>query len=76
MDVATNWLFCDSTDVADASMMVYSLVEMARVNGINPQKYLEQLLEARPHKDMTDEELETLTPWAPSIQASCVNKSE
>jgi len=54
--------------------MVYSLVEMARVNGINPPKYLEQLLEARPHKDMTDEELETLTPWAPSIQASYVNK--
>ena len=30
-----NRLFCDSTDGADASMMVYSLLETARANGLN-----------------------------------------
>ncbi len=40
-----NWLFCDSTDGADASMAIFSLLETARANGLNPQKYLEYLLE-------------------------------
>ncbi len=71
-----NWLFCDTTDGADASMMVYSLLETARANGLNPQKYLEYLLEARPGKDMSDEELDALAPWNAKVQACCVNKSE
>lgn len=45
-----NWLFRDSTDGADASMMIYSLLETARSNSLNPQKYLKYLLEARPNK--------------------------
>lgn len=35
-----NWLFCDTTDGADASMMVFSLLETTRANDINPFKYL------------------------------------
>ena len=70
-----NWLFCDTTDGADASMMVYSLLETARANGLNPQKYLEYLLEARPNKNMSDGELENIAPWSPKVQACCVNKS-
>ena len=70
-----NWLFCDSTDGADASMMVYSLLETARANGLNPQKYLEYLLEARPDESMSDEELENMSPWNPKVQELCVNKS-
>lgn len=70
-----NWLFCDSTDGADASMMVYSLLETARANGLNPQKYLEYLLEARPNANMSDEELENMAPWNPTVQECCVNKS-
>ena len=71
-----NWLFCDSTDGADASMMVYSLLETARANGLNPQKYLEYLLEARPNEAMSDEQLEALAPWSPVVQECCVNKDE
>ena len=70
-----NWLFCDSTDGADASMMVYSLLETAKSNGLNPQKYLEYLLEARPNKKMTDDKLESIAPWSPIVQNCCVNKS-
>lgn len=70
-----NWLFCDTTAGADASMMVYSLLETARSNGLNPQKYLEYLLEARPNKNMSDEELEDLAPWSSKVQECCVNKS-
>ena len=71
-----NWLFCDSTEGADASMAVYTLLETARANGLNPLKYLEFLLEARPNDKMTDEELESLTPWSNTVQEYCINKSE
>lgn len=71
-----NWLFCDSTEGADASMAVYTLLETARANRLNPLKYLEFLLEARPNINMTDEELEVLTPWSNIVQECCVNKSE
>ena len=70
-----NWLFCDPTAGTDASMMVYSLLETARANGLNPQKYLEYLLEIRPGNNMSDEELEIMAPWSPEVQACCVNKS-
>lgn len=70
-----NWLFCDTTDGADASMMVYSLLETARANGLNPQKYLEYPLEARLNKNMSGEELENMASWNPKIQECCVNKS-
>ena len=48
---------------------------MSRANGLNPQKYLEYILEARPNQNMTDEELENLAPWSPKAQECCVNKS-
>ena len=70
-----NWLFCDTAEGADASMMVYSLLETARANGLNPQKYLEYLLAARPDKNMTDRELENMALWSPAVQKCCVNKS-
>lgn len=70
-----NWLFCDTTDGADASMAVYSLLETARANGLNPEKYLEYLLEARPNKNMSDKELEQLMPWSEAAQNQCTNKS-
>lgn len=57
-------------------MMVYSLLETARANGLNPQKYLEYLPEGRPNEEMSDEQLETMAPWSPMVQECCVNKDE
>ena len=57
-------------------MMAYSLLETTRANGLNPQKYLEYLLEARPDKNMSDEELENMDPWSPKVHECCVNKSK
>jgi len=65
----------DTTAGADASMMVYSLLETARANGLNPQKYLEYLLEARLDKNMSDEKLENMAPWNPKVQECCINKA-
>lgn len=71
-----NWLFCDTTDGADASMVLYSLLETARANGLNPQKYLEYLLEVRPRAAMSDAELESFAPWSNPVQECCVNRSK
>ncbi len=71
-----NWLFCDSTSGANASMIVYTLLETAKANGLNPERYLEYLLESRPNVSMSDEELELLSPWSPIVQEHCVNKAE
>lgn len=71
-----NWLFCDSTDGADASMMICSLLETARANGLNSQKYLEYLLEARPNENISEEELEGMALWNPTVQECCVNNHD
>ena len=65
------WLFSDTQDGADASMTVFSLIETAKANGIDPQKYLEFLLEHRPDSDISDEELEELMPWSNTAKLSC-----
>ena len=70
-----NWLFCDTTDGADASMMVFSLLEITRANGINPYKYLEFLLESRPNEKMIDEQLNSLSPWNENVKQICQNNS-
>ena len=65
-----NWLFCDTPKGAEASAVVYSLVESAKANGIEPFAYLQHVLVQLPYfgKSPSHEELETLMPWASHIQ--------
>ena len=42
-----NWLFCDTPNGAQASAIVYTMVEMAKANGVNVYHYLTYLLEKR-----------------------------
>ena len=65
-----NWLFCDTAKGAEASAIVYSMVETAKANGIEPFAYLQHVLVQLPYlgKNHSHEELEALMPWAPYIQ--------
>ena len=65
-----NWLFCDTTKGAEASAIVYSMVESAKANGVEPFAYLQHVLLQLPYlgKTHSHEELESLMPWAPYIQ--------
>ena len=47
------------------------ILETARANGLNPYKYMEYILEARPDGRMTDKELEALSPWNKNIKKLC-----
>ena len=59
-----NWLFCNTPSGAYASAVMYSLTETAKANGLNPQKYLQQVFEALPLIGEEDtESLKKLLPW-------------
>ena len=66
-----NWLFSDTQDGAEASMKVYTMIETAKANDLDPQKYLSFLLEHRPSAKMSDDELEQLAPWSKLAQETC-----
>lgn len=64
-----NWLFCDTPGGAQASAMVYTMVEMAKANGVNVYHYLTYLLEKLPNDRMSDGELESMAPWNEEVKA-------
>ena len=47
------------------------MVEMAKAHSLNIEDYLVFLLNARPHKGMSDAELEQLMPWSENARANC-----
>ena len=56
-----NFLFCDSVAGANASANLYSLIETAKANGIEPYAYLKLLFTELP-KASTVEDVEALLP--------------
>jgi len=70
-----NWLFCDTPKGADASALIYSLVETAKANGINVRKYLERIFTVMPTENWRadPEVLENLMPWSAYIQKNFKN---
>ena len=64
-----NWLFSSSVEGANVSAVVYTMVEMAKAYDLNIYGYLKFLLEHRPSKDMTDEQLAELAPWSEKLQS-------
>jgi len=66
-----NWLFSDTMDGAEASMGVYTIVEMAKLHCLEPYKYMKYILEQRPTYQSSDEELEKLAPWSDNVQEIC-----
>ena len=65
-----NWLFCATPNGAQASAIVYTMVEMTKANGVNVYHYLTYLLEKIPGSRMSDDELELLSPWNESVKAA------
>ena len=68
-----NWLFSESQEGAEASAIVYSMVEMAKAHNLNIYKYLKFLLEQRPNSKMTDEQLSAVLPWNQEVIETCHN---
>jgi len=58
-----NWLFSDTVHGAKASANLYSLIETAKGNGLEPYAYLKRVFTALPAAT-TVEDIEALLPWA------------
>lgn len=58
-----NWMFANSQAGAKASANLYSLVETAKANGLNPYEYLKHLFTELP-KATTDADLDQCLPWS------------
>ena len=57
-----NWLFSDTPKGAKASAALYSLIETAKLNGLEPHEYLHTVYSRLPQAE-TVEAIETLLPW-------------
>ena len=68
-----NWLFAGSPKGARASACVYSLVETAKANNLDPFLYIRTLLEEIPGSDYraNPETMENLMPWSDYTQTVC-----
>lgn len=64
-----NFLFSDTPRGAKASAGIYSIVTTAKMNGLNPRKYIEWLLTIMPNtKDIGDPTvLDSMMPWSNSL---------
>ena len=71
-----NWLFCDTPHGAQASAIVYTMVEMAKANGVNVYHYLTYLLEKLPDDSMSDNELDQLAPWNEKVKIEIERRAE
>ena len=64
-----NWLFANTPRGARASAIIYSMVETAKENRLNPYAYLTYLFEKLPNLDsQRNEALDPLLPWNVSLQ--------
>ena len=61
------WLFSDTVHGAVASANLYSLVETAKANGVEPHAYLSLLFERLPYAK-TLEDFETRLPWNVNVK--------
>jgi hypothetical protein len=56
------WLFSDTQAGADASARLYSLIETAKANNLEPYAYLRHVFTELP-KAKTQVDIEALLPW-------------
>ena len=64
------WLFSDTPDGAEATAVIYSLMETAKANRLRLEDYIQYLLTALPERLATDPKADIvdLLPWSDSIQ--------
>lgn len=71
-----NWLFSNTPKGAASSATIYSIVETAKENGLNPFEYLKYLFDKLPNSDLTGiNTLDGFMPWSSSLPEKCRVKS-
>lgn len=68
------WLISNIPQGARASAIIYSMVETAIANGLNPYYYLRYLFEQLPNMNLTDmDALDQVLPWSVTLPVSCIS---
>jgi hypothetical protein len=71
-----NWLFSNTPKGAASSAVIYSIIETAKENGLNPFKYLMYLFDNLPNIDIQDKEiLDKFLPWSTILPDECKIKN-
>ncbi len=66
-----NWLFANTPKGARASAVIYSIIESAKENRLNPYAYLNYLVEKLPNLDSEENDaLDCLLPWAVNLKSN------
>jgi transposase len=65
-----NWLFANTPRGAKASAILYSIIETAKENGVNPYEYLTYVFKNAPNWDVRHNVnyLELLMPWSHTVK--------
>ena len=74
-----NWQLIDTVNGAQASAVVYSIVETAKANNLKPYEYLKYLLTELPDrldKKNSELNLDDLLPWSSDLPAICKKKTK
>lgn len=73
-----NWPFSDTVKGAKSSAVIYSLIETAKANGIEPYTYLNLILTDMQYmgRPFSNEELENFMPWSEEIKDSIAKRIE
>lgn len=67
-----NWIFSNSMKGAKSSAIIYSIVETAKENNLNPFHYLTHVLEQLSWIDVSDPAaVEQLLPWSTALPDNC-----
>ena len=68
-----NRLFSDTPDGAQTKAQVYTIMETAKVNGLNLEKYISNLATVPSKCSAKDPKaaVDALLPWAESVQTLC-----
>ena len=73
-----NWKLIDTVHGAQASAILYSIVETAKANGLNIYQYFRHLLTVIPQhmEDTTLDFLDDLLPWSKNLPEICRKKKK
>lgn len=64
-----NWLFADSMEGAKTNAVMYSIIECAKINKLNIQKYINYILKELPQIEnmQKEEEIKKYLPWSENL---------
>jgi len=71
-----NFLFSDTPQGAEASALVFSIIETAKANGLDPYEYLVHILRSLPNLDFYNkpDSLDSHMPWSDTLPEFCYAK--